>query len=520
MFGVFIRLRTQLILGAFRRGRWESVATILAALLAITLTIVTMSILFATRGLDADSARVVTILVGSLIFIALAIVPLMRGGADPMDPRGFADLGLPNTKLANLLAVAAVASPPVAAVVFVAFAAVIGWSRGFWLTVLAVVCAVLAIATAALIVRLMTSMAAAWLRTQRAQDAAGTIGVLVLVLSPLLAVAAAYRWPADPGLVLRLTEFLSWTPFGAVWAIPGDAAAGNGAAAATKLLVAAGYVVGLWLLWQWGVARVLVLGSRRGHTTSAALGWFELLSFGPTGAIAARSITYWISDARYRVSLFIIPVLPVVLMVPLIVVGVPANWLALIPIPVMCLFLGWLPHNDASYDGTAIWLNVASGIHGFADRLGRLAPALILGIPVLFFGSIISAGAFGNPVVFLSLIGVGASLLLVGLGLSSVTSALLPYPATRPGDGAFAGPQSTSSRGAFVQTALFLFTVLVSMPTLVFAGYGFWVDQSWHLTALFTGLGTGVGVLLVGVFVGGWLFTRRGSTLLAASLRT
>lgn len=521
MLATFVRLRAQLTLGELRRGLWRSVAMLLAAGLGIAATIVLMSLLIATREMETDLARMVSILVGSLMLFALATVPLMRGGADPMDPRAFADLGLPVKKLANLLMVACLASAPMVAVVLVAFAWVVGWSRGFWLTVLAAVCAILAVATAAVILRLMTSAAAAWIRTDGAQDVAGTIGILLLLTAPTLgAIAVAYRWPADPQLAPRLVEILSWTPFGAVWAVTGEAAAGNGAAAAIKLVVAAGYLVGLWLLWHWAVGRMLVLEHGQPRRANTGLGLFELLSFGPTGAIAARSITYWMTDSRYRMSLLMVPIIPVLMMVPLIVVGVPSNWLALIPIPVMCLFLGWLPHNDVSYDGTAIWMNVASGIRGFSDRLGRLAPTLIIGLPLVFFGSLISAGAFGNPAVFASLLGVGTSLLLVGLGLSSMASALLPYPATRPGDGAFAGPQTASSRGAFVQTGLFLLTVLLSMPTLVFAGYGFWVDPQWHLTALVTGIGTGVGMLLVGVFVGGWAFTRRGAKLLAASMRS
>ena len=44
-------------------------------------------------------------------------------------------------------------------------------------------------------------------------------------------------------------------------------------------------------------------------------------------------------------------------------------------------FLGWSLHNDVAYDRTAIWLHVASGVRGVADRVGRLVPVLIVGIP-------------------------------------------------------------------------------------------------------------------------------------------
>ena len=54
--------------------------------------------------------------------------------------------------------------------------------------------------------------------------------------------------------------------------------------------------------------------------------------------------------------------------------------------PIVCLFLGWTVHNDVAYDNTAFWLHVASDVDGRADRLGRLAPPLAIGLPVAVIG--------------------------------------------------------------------------------------------------------------------------------------
>ena len=47
------------------------------------------------------------------------------------------------------------------------------------------------------------------------------------------------------------------------------------------------------------------------------LGWFDRLPGGPTAAIAARSMTYWGRDARYWVSIVLIPVIPIFVIIRL-----------------------------------------------------------------------------------------------------------------------------------------------------------------------------------------------------------
>ena len=69
----------------------------------------------------------------------------------------------------------------------------------------------------------------------------------------------------------------------------------------------------LLVLWFFAVRLVFratrrIPVERRGGTP----GWFRPLPSTPTGAIAARSFTYWIRDPRYRAVLGFLPFVPIV----------------------------------------------------------------------------------------------------------------------------------------------------------------------------------------------------------------
>ena len=97
------------------------------------------------------------------------------------------------------------------------------------------------------------------------------------------------------------------------------------------------------------------------------LGWFDRMPHTATGAVAARSLTYWFRDARYWVSIIMVPIVPVLVDVPLGHRGHPA--VVHRPDPgASCACLGWSLHNDTAYDSTAVWLHVASSVRGAADR--------------------------------------------------------------------------------------------------------------------------------------------------------
>jgi ABC-2 type transport system permease protein len=519
----FLGLKLRLLANLFRRSPWQVVGIGIGLLYGLAVAAGLVGLLVGLRYVDdVTLIRDGMIVAGSVVVLGFLLVPLVFGVDDSMDPRKFALLGIPNRQLSLGLAASALLGVPAIALTLVLLGTVVTWSRGFGVTALAIVAGALLLATCTLASRVSTSIAAFLLATRRSREFTGLIGILLLVMiSPVVVLLVTVDW-ARYGLDLLsgLAGILGWTPLGAAWAVPGDAATEAWGSALLKLLIAAATVVVLWYAWEALVAKMLVSPGREAHLKQyGGLGWFDRMPRTPIGAIAARSITYWGRDSRYWVSLIMIPIVPVIAIVPLAVAGVPMNYLALLPVPLMCLFLGWSVHNDVAYDNTAIWLHVASGTRGVADRIGRLVPALIAGIVIIGLGSALSIYFYGDWAALPSMLGVSTCILLAGLGFSSYTSARFPYPATKPGDSPFAQPQASDTASALIQSLSFTGSVILSLPAIICALLGVFVDPLWHTPALFAGVGVGLAAVIAGIWLGSRTFERRGPEMLASALR-
>lgn len=514
-------LKLRLLANQLRRSPWQVVGLVLLLLYGLGITGIVVLLLITLRLAPIELARNVVVLGGSLAVAGFTVVPLLVGVDDTLDPRRFALFGMDRTRLALGLAVAAVVGVPGAALSLMAFATVATWSRTPAAALTALVCAPLGVLVCVLAGRCAAALAGSLLATRRTRETVSALGVVALVLlGP--AVVLLSNVEAGPEALARVgavVAVLSWTPLGAAWAAPASVAAGS-AAGLAQLLIAAATVAVLVLAWRALVDRAVSSPARTARPqVVAGLGWFGRLPSTPLGAVAARSTTYWARDVRYRVSALIVPITPVALVLVLSLVDVPTATLALIPVPVVALFAGWSMHDDIAYDHTAVWLHVAAGVRGTADRLGRIAPVLAVGLPLIVVASFVSGAVAGRPALALGLIGVGVCLFLSGLGFGAVTSALLPYPVPRPGASPFQQPNSAGGVAALVQSVLFLAQLVVSAPAIALGFAGVQGGTGWLWASLAVGLVVGVLVLALGTVVGGRAFERRGPEILAAALR-
>lgn len=522
MVAQFLRLKLTLLLNTFRRSPAQLVGMILALAYGLGLSTFIAIGLVSLRFASPEIARTVVIVFGSIVVLGFLLLPLAFGVDDTIDPRRFGLFGIKTGRLARALAISALISIPSLVVTVFAFAQVGTWAVDGVSTMLALVAAVLIVVTCVLGARVLSAVASLALSTRRVREATAIalIGVLA-VIAPLLAVMATIDW-GSRGLPImrRVASVLTWTPLGAVWSIPADAADRRWATVPFKLLIALAFVVALWFAWRWLVGRMLTTPQRESNPKHySGLGWFERLPATPTGAVAARSLSYWSRDARYRVGLAVIPIVPIVMIGALLIAGVPLSILAWLPVPVMCLFLGWTVHNDIAHDSTAFWSHVSANLAGRADRWGRLVPALFIGVPLVLLGSVATSAISGNWAALPGFIGVSACVLLFGLGVSSVISVAFPYPAVHPGDSPFAQPQAAGATGSVVQSLSFTVTVLSAVPVGILAFLGETVNPAWHFAALAAGLIMGLGALIGGVYWGGHLVTKRAPELLAFTLQ-
>jgi ABC-2 type transport system permease protein len=523
MVAQFLRLKLRLLANIFRRSTWQVVGIVVGLVYGLGIAALLFASLVGLRFVeDVTLVRDVLTIAGAATMLGFIVFPLIFGVDDTMDPRRFALFGIPERTMAFGLALAAMIGVPALVLAIVLTGTIVTWSRGFGETVFAILGAALAFATCLLLARVATGVASLLLATRRAREVAGVLGVLLIVMiAPVLVALASIDW-ASSGVraIGAIGGALSWTPLGAAFAFPGDAAAGAWGAALLKLLIAAGTVWLVWRGWQALVAKMLVTPGREASAKSyRGLGWFDRMPHGATGAVAARSLTYWFRDARYWVSFIMVPIVPVFVVVPLALAGVPSLYVALIPVPLMCLLLGWSLHNDTAFDSTAVWAHIASGVRGAADRAGRLVPVLIAGILVIGLGSAVTVFVIDDWRLLPSLLGVSTALLLGGLGVGSIISARFPYPAVKPGDSPFQAPQSTGAMTAIVQSVTMFGSLLVAAPAVWFAWLGLSEDPSWHAASFAAGVGLGVVVLGLGVWLGGRVFEERGPEILAAAQR-
>ena len=516
MAAYVLRLRVALLFGALRGDAGHVVRVLLGLILLVGGTTAACWALLSLGDADPDAALSVTVLGGAAVTLGFALAPIVGAVNDPLDPRRFAVLGLSRGRLAAVLAVAGFISIPIATLSAVAICTAIVWSEhgAPWLA--GAVGALLAVATCVLLARVCMALTSLFLRERRSRELSGLFALAILVVVvPVGVFLTSLEWGGSvPAPLFEAVLTLSATPLGAAWAYPGLVARGDDGAGLTLLIAVATLVV-LVALWVLLVRRLLTTTERpTSGRERGGLGWFGVAPGTPGGAIAARSLLYWFRDRRYIVNVLVVPVAAAVTVIPLLIAGVPPELVALVPVPFAALFLGWLPHNDLAYDSTAVWMHIASGVRGVSDRIGRLVPILLIGMPLLAVAIPVAISVHDDWALLPALAGVCISLFLCGLGLSSIASVVAPYAVSRPGESPFQQPQRTGAGSAVAQGLVMLGTIVLSAPVLWWGWLALTTDIEAASLALWGGVAIGVGVLAVGVTIGAVVFERRGGRLM------
>lgn len=513
MVAHLVRLKLLLLRNGLRRSGWQVAGLVVGGLYAFGVLVGALAgiVALAVQG-DLEARRIAVGLAGALLVVAWWLVPLVTAGVDAtVDPARFVTFPIPHRQLVAGLGVGGLVGIPGVTTALVTVAAAAVWWRSPAALVAALVCVPLVLALCVAGSRVTTTALAPLLGRRRVRELLAALAVL-----PLLAIGPLMSTLGSAGVtyegVARAAGILGWTPPGAVWLVPALVEQGDWLGALARLAVAAASCAALVAAWSSLLRRALVTPAHdETRVRARGLAWFGRLPGTPLGAVAARSLTYWFRDPRYAQAIAIVPLLPVFF------------WFAdrdgaavLWATPIVAFTTAWSIAGDVALDSTAFALHQASPLRGWVDRAGRALAAGSLALAVLLAVVVVAAAVTGRTDLVPAVLGLSGAVLLVALGVASVTSALVVYPVARPGDNPFAVRQGATAASFATQLGGWLAVGVLVVPVLVLAvlaaraGGG---PLGW--ATLVAGFVVGAGALVVGVVVGGNLLERRGPELLA-----
>ncbi|GEM_PF-3761669 len=335
--------------------------------------------------------------------------------------------------------------------------------------------------------------------------------MLTAAASLVIWIIFGVNWASPSGSFNTLLEILGWLPVGI----------GAGAALDTSGATDVFRIAPLVFYMLLAVISIAVLLFATWHmhphrsrsAQEADFGAFEFLPGSSAGIIAGRALTYWARDPRYWLSLIItIPLIFLVIGL-FAFAGVPSPEIFQVFTPLLALFIAWSIHNDIAFDHSAFWVHVSSLISGRDDRLGRVIAVLLFGIPAIILASAFVGSVGQSFGYFFSQLGLGFAVLLGGLGVSSVSSVMAPYPATYPGASAFTQPQNQGGEAFYRQMWSILLCAAMVLPPLT-AAIIFGTTGPESFAVFVIGLAVGGIALIYGIRIGGETLDKRRITVL------
>lgn len=522
MVAHLLRLKLTLLRNSLKRSTMQIVGLIIAGIYGLGMLALVLVGLAALGAADAQTIGTVAVLAGSAVILGWLVIPVVASGLDmTLDPARFTTYAIPMKSLLVGLALAGFIGIPGAVTLLAAMGTAASWWRHPVAGVVALMCGALAALTCIVASRAITAASTSLASSRRFKDVSGIVLLVpLMLLGPIIGSVSA--GVSDFSAYLpSLANTLSWTPLGAVWAVPAEVAQGAYGAAGLKFLIALATIAALAWIWKVCLAKALVTpafagGSRRGAGKMGFFAWFPQT---PAGAVAARCLTYWIRDPRYSAGLIIAPLLPLVL----VFAGSQAGGLGSMGTVLgyggafAAFMIAWSISSDISYDNTAFALHLATGISGRADRTGRVVAAAVLALPLGLLFSVVGAVVSGNWAAFPATLGLVFGATGAGLGLASIFSARFIMNVPLPGESPMKSKPGNNFSSVLVQLAGFGGAGLLCVPVAVLVVIAAVSGQPlFGWLALVAGLVFGAGYVALGIRWGAREYNQRGPELLLA----
>ena len=525
-----IAMRWSMTWGTIKHSSWQMVGAIISLLMAIGICLASWQVALTLGGWlpsasPGDRQRMGTILVLFLVGLTLGVVLIQLaflGQGSILSSSRFVLYGIPDSQLQVGLYLAGLTGPAglTGLGCFLALTAIYA-RTGVGATIMALIAALLAVMVMLALSRAVLDLVGTLMVSQRSRSGLYllvTVVIMLLCLLPSLLDSGIMDGMAvDTDSLKTAADILAWTPLGAAVRLPEDFLSGSWRALVGRLCMELATLALCFMIGMLCLRHDRLYAGASAERSSAPRGLGLLgRSRNVVDAMIARSLIYLRQDPRKLVSYPLL--LVVVILYAIIFRQMPMMlWLG----PIVGAWVLEVPEGNAlAYDGLALRMEIAAGVKGREDRLSRVRSHLSVALPcILLLGlvTLVFSGAMkGGPdlVISLDMLAATIGLLLSGLGVAQVFSALLIYPVPSM-DQPFTSPQGRAVAQGFLPMLQLLASLVIMLPTLLVA-----------LPAMITGgilplwlpvpvaLANGLIVLAAGVALGSRIFDRRQSAIL------
>ena len=525
-----IAMRWSITWGTAKRSSWQMVGAIISLLMAIGICLaswqgaLTLGSWLPTAG-PGDRQRMGAILVLLLVGLTLGVILIQLaflGQGSNLSPSRFVLYGIPDSQLQVGLYLAGLTGPAglTGLVCFLALTAIYA-RMGVGAMIVALIAALLAVLVMLALSRAVLDLVGTLVVSKRTRSGLYLLVTMVIMLlcmlPSLLDSGIMDGITVDTDSLESLADTLAWTPLGAAVRLPEDFISGSWWALVGRLCMelatlALCFVIGMLCLRH---DRLHAGASAERSVAPKGLGMLGR-SRDAVDAMAARLLIYLRQDPRRLVSYPLL--LVVVILYAVIFRQMPMMlWLG----PVVGAWVLEVPEGNAlAYDGLALRMEIAAGVKGREDRLSRVRSHLSVAMPCILLLGLVTLALSGamkggrDLVISLDMLAVTVGLLLSGLGVAQVFSALLIYPVPSM-DQPFASPQGRAVAQGFLPLLQLLASLVIMLPTFLVALLAMTTVGILPLwLPMPVALANGLIVLAVGVAIGSRIFDRRQSAIL------
>lgn len=525
-----IAMRWSITWGTIKHSSWQMVGAIISLLMIIGICLASWQAALSlggwmlSAGLD-DQRRMGTVLVLFLVGLTLGVILIQLaflGQGSILSPSRFVLYGIPDVQLQVGLYLAGLTGPAglTGIICFLALTAIYV-RMGVGAAIVALIAALLAVMVMLALSRAVLDLVGTLMVSRRTRSGlyllVTVVSMLLCTLPSLLGSGIMDGTAVDIDSLKSVADILAWTPLGAAVRLPEDFLSGSWWALVGRLCME---LATLALCFMIGM---LCLRHDRLHAGASAERSAAPRGLGMLGrsrdvveAMAARLLIYLRQDPRKLVSYPIL--LVVVILYAVIFRQMPMMlWLG----PALGALVLEIPEGNAlAYDGLALHMEIAAGVKGHEDRLSRVRSHLSVAMPcMLLLGlvTLVLSGAMKGGrdlIISLDMFVATLGLLLSGLGVAQVFSALLIYPVPAM-DRPFTSPQGRAVAQGFVPMLQLLASLVIMLPTFLVA---LPVMTRGGILPLWlpvpVALANGLIVLAIGVALGSRIFDRRQSAIL------